>query len=227
MTIRVKSVLVALSLTACTSPPVAEEGSGLSLSGLPSSTDVTSATIFMKLACDRILTDAREPLAGPYRQWRRVHAEAVRSAERSVQHKANLRLLDSLVRGGITSRDREEARPYCMEQLPQVLIAAGAEPDRRLSTPESTWKTFMSALEAGDRSTVMLCLRDPALEQHRAVLDTISAGGMRSLALSLGAIEMSAPVGSMPAARVHRADGTTHTVYFLQEPNGDWKIAAL
>ncbi len=199
----------------------------MSLGGLPSSTDLTSTTILMKLACDQILTEAREPLAGPYRQWRRVHAEAVKSAERSAQHKANLRVLDSLVRGGITPRDREEARPYCMDQLPQVLIAAGAAPDRRFRTPESAWKTFVSALETGDRRTVILCLRDPALEQHRAVFDTLSTGGMRSLALSFGAIEMSAPVGSMPAAQVRRADGTAHTVFFLQEPNGDWKIAAL
>ena len=199
----------------------------MSLGALPSSTDLTSTTILMKLACDRILPEARKPLAGPYRQWRRVHAGAVRSAESSAQHRANLRLLDSLVRGGITPRDREAARPYCTAQLPQVLIAAGAAPDRRLRSPESTWKAFMSALEAGDRRTVIRCLRDPALERHRAVLDTISADGMRSLARSLGAIEMSAPVGSMPTARVRRANGTALAVFFFQEPNGDWKIAAM
>ena len=199
----------------------------MSLERLPSTTDVVSTTILMKLACDRILTDARKPLAGPYRQWRRVHAEAVRATERSAQHNANLRVLDSLVRGGITPRDREEARPYCTEQLPQVLIAAGATPDRRLRTPESTWKTFVSALNAGDRKTALLCLREPALERHRAVLDTISADGMRTLARTLVAIEMSAPIGSMPTARVRRANGTAFSVFFFQEPNGDWKIATL
>ena len=216
----------------------------MSLGGLPSSTDLTSTTILMKLACDRILTEAREPLAGPYRQWRRVHAEAVKSAERSAQHKANLRVLDSLVRNGITPRDREEARPYCMEQLPQVLIAAGATPDRRFRTPESAWKTFVSALETGDRPTVLLCLRDPALEQHRAVFDTLSTGGMpvglfsghgyaeRTVQLADndvlffytdGLVEVENEAGEMPAAQIRRADGTTHTVFFLQEPNGDWK----
>jgi len=199
----------------------------MSMGALPSSTDLTSTTILMKLACDRILPDARTPLARPYKQWRRVHAVAVRSAERSAQHIANLRLLDSLVRGGITPRDRGDARAYCIEELPQVLIAAGASPDRRLRTPESTWEAFVSALDAGDRKTAIRCLRDPALERHRVVLDTISADGMRSMARSLGAMEMSAPVGSMPTARVRRANGTALAVFFFQEPNGDWKIAAM
>ena len=198
----------------------------LSLGPLSSSASTSREDIglilILKRTCDLSVLGFKEKSAVAYAKWRQSNIDVIREIERE----ENVQIpLDE--KRALTAQEQAEGESFCNGDLMEALhVEALHAPDPRLSAPEKTWSTFLSALRNGDRKLALSCLTSTARDKFKPILETIPVQNLSAMASSMKSIQITMGFGSFREATVVRHDGKGGLVYF-QDVRGEWKIAEM
>ena len=110
---------------------------------------------------------------------------------------------------------------------PTELPPSRSAVDARWETPESTLKTFVGAVTAGDRALVLACLTSSALADFGPNVDGIPLEKLRETVNSFTGYAVEGDLGPFWSIRAKRTGLRPKWIFFEQTPAGEWKIAAI
>jgi len=95
------------------------------------------------------------------------------------------------------------------------------------SSPETTWRTFIAAIEGGDRTVAGACLTPAALERIGPDAESIPLEDLRSMLSMFTRIENGGDLGPFWSIYGIRSNRRPKWIFFEQTANGEWKIAGI
>jgi hypothetical protein len=189
--------------------------------------EIISVVLLRGAACDRVQPGFRDLSARAFARWRRFAPDAIAAVERSREFQARLAEVTRLPAGSARRRDRQEAAALCGDDFISHLETLGRDADPRLATPESTWRTFVAALRAGDRNAALAVMSDATRERQRRRFEEQSPEALRKVGNSFDGLEFKPSLGPFQVAVASRRDGEPATIFFERSWNGDWRIASI
>ncbi|MGC1817714.1 MAG: hypothetical protein WA900_08670, partial [Casimicrobiaceae bacterium] len=105
-------------------------------------------------------------------------------------------------------------------------IDAAFTPDPRLSSPESTWKTFLAALAAGRLDDAWNCTTPGMRSRFEPSFSTMSATQLRAMANSVIEFRRSLELEGVVEAAVVMSDGHGSAVQFVRYGK-EWRISGM
>jgi len=94
-------------------------------------------------------------------------------------------------------------------------------------TPETTWRSFLSAIEGGDLDAARACFADAALERLDSDGAPATLEGLRATLRLFERIENGGDAGPFWVAYGVRQGQRRRWILFEQTESGDWRIAGL
>jgi len=176
----------------------------------------------VKPFCDAYVSGFRARSEAAYAAWHQKNREVVRTTEEDPAFQAIQRLTDTQQR--LTPQQLEELKQGCDELLERML--SSGSPDPRRSSPEETWKTYLSALRDSDRKLAVSCLTAEARKKFVRILQTLPSDKLGQMADSVKSIQVTAGAGEIREAIVVRRDGNAGLVYF-ERVGDEWKISEM
>ncbi len=190
--------------------------------------EVVQMTLLAKVGCDAVVPGFAARSARDYAAWRSVRAAAVARVEASASYKSKLAESRKLLSEKSSRHDVAEMEQYCNGQLLPLLVKQGAPADRRFSSPQQTFATFLGALRRADRETALACFAEFSASDDRDQIASLPAEKLQETANSfLGSLVLKEKLGPLQTAKAARKDGTEHTIFFDREPDGNWKISGI
>lgn len=188
---------------------------------------IISTILLRKAACDRSRPGFRELSARAFERWRRFGRQAIDAVERSSEFQVRLTEVANLPVGDPREADGQEAAAICGDDFIAHIAELGRDADPRMVTPEATWRAFVVALRAADRTSALDLMTETTREHQRRRFDGQPDQSLRATGEGFVRFELKDSLGPYRVAVATRRDGTTQTVFFDQSWNGDWRIAAL
>lgn len=99
--------------------------------------------------------------------------------------------------------------------------------DARWLTPDSTLKTFVSAIEAGDRNEIVACLTASALADWGPEPEALPLDQLRKTVGAFTGYVTEGDMGPYWSIRALRAGSRPKWIFFERTGDGEWKIGAL
>lgn len=189
--------------------------------------EVISVILLRGAACDRLQPGFRDLSARAFARWRRFGLEAIAAVEASPEFQARLAEIGRFPGRGAGPRDRRDAATLCGDQFIAQLETLGRDADPRLATPEGTWRTFVAALQAGDRQAALAAMTDTGRDRQRRRFEEQSPGALRDTGNAFAGLEFKQALGPFRVAVATRRDGGAVTIFFERSWNGDWRIASI
>jgi len=94
-------------------------------------------------------------------------------------------------------------------------------------SPEQTWRSFLAAIEAGDRGAAAACLTPSALENLGSDLETFPVDEMRRMVGTFTRIESDGDLGLFWSIHGVREGERPKWLFFEEIAAGQWKIAGI
>jgi hypothetical protein len=99
--------------------------------------------------------------------------------------------------------------------------------DGRWQTPDTTLKTFVAAVAAGDRPAIVACLSDSALADWGPEPGELPLDALRKTVGSFTGYVAEGDLGPYWSIRALRAGMRPKWIFFERNGDGEWKIGAL
>jgi len=99
--------------------------------------------------------------------------------------------------------------------------------DPRWASPETTLKTFVSAVAAGDRELVIACLTSSALSDLGPEAEALPLDELRRTVGSFTGYVAEGDLGPYWSIRALRAGGRPKWIFFEKTGSGEWKIGGI
>jgi len=99
--------------------------------------------------------------------------------------------------------------------------------DGRWQTPDTTLKTFVAAVAAGDRTAIVACLSDSALADWGPEPAELSLDALRKTVGSFTGYVAEGDLGPYWSIRALRTGMRPKWIFFERNGDGEWKIGAL
>lgn len=125
------------------------------------------------------------------------------------------------------SRARGTRSTLKHQAFPTSLAGADRPKTPSFASPESTWHTFVMAVEGNDHVGVGACLTPAALRRLGPDAESIPLEEIRSMLGRFTRIENGGDLGSFWSIYGVRADQRPKWIFFEQTDSGDWKIAGI
>jgi len=123
---------------------------------------------------------------------------------------------------------RSTPRPTLEKQsFPTSLTGVPRPSSPSFASPELTWRTFVGAIESGDRTVAETCLTSAALERLGPDAESIPLGDLRSMLSKFTRIENGGELGPFWSIHGVRANQRPKWIFFEQTASGEWKIAGI
>lgn len=113
------------------------------------------------------------------------------------------------------------------QSFPTSLVGATHRATPNFVSPESTWRTFVTAVEGDDPAGVGACLTPAALEQLGPDAGSIRLEDLRSMLGKFTRIENGGDLGPLWSIYGIRANQRPKWIFFEQTASGEWKIAGI
>lgn len=114
-----------------------------------------------------------------------------------------------------------------MVSFPTRLDPAGSIKSPSFVSPEQTWRSFLAAIEAGDRGAAAACLTPTALENLGSDLETFPVDEMRRMVGTFTRIESDGDLGPFWSIHGVREGERPKWLFFEETVGGEWKIAGI
>ena len=113
-------------------------------------------------------------------------------------------------------------------ELPSLTLpVSNRSVDARWQTPNTTLKTFVSAIEAGDRSAIVACLTASALADWGPEPGALPLDELRKTVDSFTEYVAEGDLGPYWSIRALRTGMRPKWIFFERTGDGEWKIGAL
>jgi len=113
------------------------------------------------------------------------------------------------------------------QSFPTRLGPGSTPSDPSFASPELTWRTFVAAIETGDRIAAGSCLTPAALERLGSDVGSIPLGDLRSMLETFTRIESGGDLGPFWSILGVRSNQRPKWIFFEQVAPGEWKIAGI
>jgi len=120
----------------------------------------------------------------------------------------------------VVRRSAPTARPALPAPAPRAVKVRDA-------AAEQVWRTFLAALNGGDRTAARSCLTSSALREWGPKIDTLPADTLKEAAGAWARYEFEGDLGPYYAVRTLRAGARPSWIFLERTTKGDWKIAAI
>jgi hypothetical protein len=117
-------------------------------------------------------------------------------------------------------------RRIAKQTFPTSLDGA-AQADPSFASPGQTWRTFLAAIESGDRSAAVACLTPAALERLGPDAESFPLGELRETVRAFIRIEDEGDTGPFWSIYGVRATQRPKWIFFERTDDGKWKIASI
>jgi hypothetical protein len=94
-------------------------------------------------------------------------------------------------------------------------------------SPEQTWRTFLAAIETGDRAAAADCLTPAALEKLGRDAESFPLEELRSMVDTITHIEDEGNLGPFWSISAARESRRPKWIFFERTADGEWKIAGI
>jgi len=111
--------------------------------------------------------------------------------------------------------------------FPTSLVDAPQPSKPNFASPESTWRTFVAAVEGDDHAGVGACFTPAVLEQLGPDAASIPLDDFRSMLGKFTRIENGGDLGPLWSIYGVRANQRPKWIFFEQTASGEWKIAGI
>lgn len=109
--------------------------------------------------------------------------------------------------------------------MAEMLKDMERDPDTRYASPETTWKTFITALRNGDREEAISCFNWVARQEYALTLERFNDAALNDMADDMAYIELG-PVMDTVREGFVSTDGRAGVVLFHYY-RGEWRISQL
>jgi len=113
------------------------------------------------------------------------------------------------------------------QTFPTTLGGADQPGKASFVSPERTWRTFLAAIENGDRTGAVACLTPGALETLDTDAESFPLEELRTMVGTFTRIENEGDLGPYWSIYGVRAKQRPKWIFFEQTETGDWKIAGI
>ena len=113
------------------------------------------------------------------------------------------------------------------QTFPARLDPAGPIKSPSFVSPEQTWRTFLAAIETGDRAAAVSCLTPTALENLESDLETFPLDEMRRMVATFTRIENDGDLGPFWSIHGVRDRDQPKWIFFEEVAVGEWKISGI
>jgi len=113
------------------------------------------------------------------------------------------------------------------QSFPTRLDPAGPVKGPSFASPEQTWRSFLAAIEAGDRGAAAACLTPTALENLGSDLESFPVDEMRRMVGTFTRIENDGDLGLFWSIHGVREGERPKWLFFEEITGGQWKISGI
>jgi hypothetical protein len=113
------------------------------------------------------------------------------------------------------------------QTFPTSLVGAAHPATPNFASPESTWRTFVTAVEGDDYAVVGACFTPAALEQLGPEPASIPLEDLRLMLGKFTRIENGGDLGPLWSIYGVRANQRPKWIFFEQTASGEWKITGI
>ena len=113
------------------------------------------------------------------------------------------------------------------QTFPTKLGGAAQPAKASFVSPERTWRTFLAAIESGNRTGAVACLTPEALETLDTDVESFPLEELRTMVGTFTRIEDEGDLGPFWSIYGVRVKQRPKWIFFEQTESGDWKIAGI
>jgi hypothetical protein len=113
------------------------------------------------------------------------------------------------------------------QTFPTKLGGASQPAKPSFVSPERTWRTFLAAIEGGDRTGAVACLTPGALETLDTDAESFPLEQLRAMVGTFTRIENEGDLGPFWSIYGVRVKQRPKWIFFEQTETGEWKIAGI
>jgi hypothetical protein len=113
------------------------------------------------------------------------------------------------------------------QSFPVSLAGVPGQASPSFASPETTWRTFVAAIEGGDRTAAGACLTPEALDRIGPDVESIPLEDLRSMLSMFTRIENGGDLGPFWSIYGIRSNRRPKWIFFEQTATGEWKISGI
>ena len=180
-------------------------------------------TLVTKAYCDKCVEGFNSDTAEGYRLWKLENGIGDTALPETGDLGNSLKYIRE-TKCSVLSNSKDFKSNAC-ERLVEKFKVLKSGPDPKYRTSETTWNTFIDALNKGNRKGALACFEASARTNYNIVFDSFSEIDMKKLAEDMKEVKLGKILGNFQEGIV-KSEGKSGIIRFVNV-QGEWKISQM